>query len=137
MGPPAASYVPTVRSPIGEHSTAYIGPDGVRYVRLVDLAESPAGSRQASKDAEQERRIAWHDHCREVYPEVGCVGDWAGCQMCGPVTDEWEKPVPPKPKRAYTPERLEQLSRARESAHASNRAKRAAKMAAIMEPAAL
>jgi hypothetical protein len=114
---------------------AYLGPDGVRYVRLCDLAESPAGSRQAAKDAEQERRVAWHEFRIKTYPEAGCVGEWEKCVVCGPPADEWEQPVPAKAKQVYTPERLAQLAQARERAHETNRRKRAAKLSARMEPA--
>jgi len=114
---------------------AFIGPDGVRYVRLVDLAESPAGSRQASKDAELERRIADHDFRRDTYPAAGCEGDWSTCVQCGPPADEWEKPVPAKSKRPWPDpdgSRREQLKRAREvkaSGDVKRRAERATKVA--------
>jgi len=41
------------------------------------------------------------------------VGEWEACVQCGPIADEWAKPMPAKSKKVYAPERLEQLSRAR------------------------
>jgi excisionase family DNA binding protein len=99
-----------------------------RVVLVNDLAAFP--SRRANADARLQRRIVDHKFRIKTYPDAGCVGEWEQCEVCGPPADEREKPVPPKLKRAYSPERLAQLAEARERAHATNRRKREAKLAA-------
>jgi hypothetical protein len=86
---------------------AYLGPGGFRFVTINDLAESAAGSRQAARDAELNRRLAWH--------EFRCVDPWETCTTCGGAQrdqfDRWE--AEPMPKRIYAPARLAKLAEAR------------------------
>jgi hypothetical protein len=105
---------------------AYIGPDGVRYVRLVDLAESRCGERQAAKEYEQASRRVSH----EIYH----TGEYEECLEClvayaPPTTEVFKRPWPDP-----TGSRRAQLEQARQKAHATNRRKREEKMAARTEP---
>jgi hypothetical protein len=112
--------------------------EGQKFVRIEDLAASAAADKQRDADHVIEMRRAWHDIRRDTpissEPlEDRCVGEWEDCQICGPITDEWdrlgEEPAPPveRPKRTYSPGRLAQLARARERAHAVNAEKNAAR----------
>ena len=67
--------------------------DGKRWVLVVDLVESAPARRQAAQAAELATRRADHDY-RVAHPWPGvtdCTGPWDECQVCGPVTDEWER----------------------------------------------
>ena len=72
---------------------AYLGSDGRKMIRLDDLADSRASRRQAAQAAELATRRADHDY-RVTHPWPGvtdCTGPWEECQVCGPVTDDWER----------------------------------------------
>ena len=67
--------------------------DGKRWVLVVDLVESAPARRQAAQEAELATRRADHDY-RVAHPWPGvtdCTGTWDECQVCGPITDEWER----------------------------------------------
>jgi hypothetical protein len=103
---------------------AYIGPGGVKMIRLDDLTESPAARRQARKQAQVNMRRAQHAINRDKpisseSPEDRCVGTWEDCRICGPITLVYEAEgdqlidVPQPVKRPVSAAKLASLERAR------------------------
>ena len=106
--------------------------DGRKMVRLDDLVECQAARRQQDAIHELDMRRASHqinvDNPISSAPmEDQCRGAYEDCEVCNlDLHARWDAEglepalVVERPKRTYSPERLAQLARARERAHAVN-----------------